>query len=322
MSTNNTNQTEEIDLGYLFKKIGDLFKSCVKILFQIIAFFLKYKFIVLALIIIGFAYGYYKDSNAKKSYSNQGIVIPNFESVDYLYDNVENFNAKIEAADTLYLKKVLDSNFRKIRKIEIEPIADIYNLMTKSREQIDVFRILFQNQDLSEFVEDMTTSKYYKYHRINFKIVGENSSEKMISDVLNHWNSNEHFTKYASLYRENAKLQIEENKKMITQIDSIISSITSGNLKNTNSGVVISENSYLHMLIERKSSLLDELLASEIKQADYDAPVKLANMEYNIYIESGISNKIKYPIQLVFLFSLIFFIRYSYKKLKEIAENN
>src|SRR5690606_24972696 len=111
MSTNNTNQTEEIDLGYLFKKAGDIFKNCVKILFQIIAFFLKYKFIVIALIVIGFAYGYYKDSNAKKSYSNQGIVIPNFESVDYLYNSIENLNTKIRQADTLFLQKVLDTNF-------------------------------------------------------------------------------------------------------------------------------------------------------------------------------------------------------------------
>lgn len=318
----NSNQTEEIDLGYLFKKIGDLFNRCVKILFQIISFFLKYKFIVLALIIIGFAYGYYKDSTAKKSYSNQGIVIPNFGSVDYLYNNIEHLNAKISSRDTLFLKKVLDTNFRKIKKIEIEPITDIYNLMTKSREQIDVFRILFQNQDLSDFVEDMTTSKYYKYHQINFNIVGDASSEKIVGDILNFWNSNEHYTKYASIYRENANFQVTENKNMIAQIDSIISSITSGNVKSTNPGVVISENTNLHFLIERKSELLDELLASEIRQADYDDAIKLVNMEYNIYTSSGISNKIKYPIQLVFLFSLIFFIRYSYKKLKEIAENN
>src|SRR5690606_20461322 len=132
---------EEIDLGYLFKKMNDLFKKSIKLLFEVIAFFLKYKFIVIALIVIGFAYGYYKDSHSKKLYLNQGIVIPNYESVDYLYDKVAVINEKILIGDTLYLKNLLGANYLNLIKINVEPIADIYNFSTKSREHVDVLRI-------------------------------------------------------------------------------------------------------------------------------------------------------------------------------------
>src|SRR5690606_9602185 len=120
-----------------------------------------------------------------------------------------------------------DTNFRRIQAIEIEPIIDIYNFASKSRENIDVFRILFQNQDLSEFVNDMTTSKYYKYHRISFKVLGENSSEKIVTDILNYWNSNTHYSGYAEIFKANAEFQVQEHKNMIIQIDSIITAITS-----------------------------------------------------------------------------------------------
>lgn len=323
MSTN-TNQSEEIDLGYLFRKINIFFKNCVKTAFMVLHFFLKYKFIVLALILIGFVYGLYKENSTKKVYLSQGIIIPNFESVDYLYDNVDVLNSKIRLGDTLFLKKVLDTNYRRIRAVEIEPIIDIYNFASKSRENIDVFRILFQNQDLSEFVNDMTTSKYYKYHRIRFNILGNATSEKVVADIINYWNSNSHYNGYSEIYKTNTALQVEEHKYMILQIDSIITAITSLSKEErvTNQGIIFKEYGSLSGLLERKRDLMDELLAMEMKMFDYEKPLKIVSMDYNIKKLSGIPGTIKYPLILVFLFSAIFLTKYFYKKLKRIAEDN
>ena len=98
--------SEEVDLGYLFKSIGGFFKKILRTLFLILDFFKKYFIIIIILLIIGFAYGYYKDYNAIKTYDNEVIVIPNFESVDYLYDKVEAINKKIASGDTIYLQNV------------------------------------------------------------------------------------------------------------------------------------------------------------------------------------------------------------------------
>ena len=134
------NSSEEIDLGYLFRKSNDFFRSVIRTLFQILNFFKKYYIIVIALLIIGFGYGYYKDLNSVSSYNNELIVIPNFESVDYLYDKVEAVNNKIGMGDTLYLQEVLGTNFGKLNHITIEPIVDIYNFISKSYRNYDVFQ--------------------------------------------------------------------------------------------------------------------------------------------------------------------------------------
>src|SRR5690554_5483040 len=95
------NSSEEIDLGYLFKKSNHFFKSIVRALFQVIEFFKRYWIIIFTLIIVGLGIGYYKDLKVEKSYYNELIVIPNFESVDYLYDKVEAINLKMSAGDSI-----------------------------------------------------------------------------------------------------------------------------------------------------------------------------------------------------------------------------
>ncbi|NCT18276.1 MAG: hypothetical protein COZ75_05510 [Flavobacteriaceae bacterium CG_4_8_14_3_um_filter_34_10] len=320
-----SNQTEEIDLGYLFKKLGDFFKRCVKLLFLIIAFFIKFKIIVIFLILIGLAYGYYKDITSKKIYANEAIVIPNFGSVDYLYDKVKAINTKISANDTLYLQAILDTNFRKIKKIEIEPIIDIYNFAAQSRENIDIFRILFQNQELAEFVEDLTTSKYYKYHRINFTVVGNEDSELIIKQLLDYFNNNEHYNQYQEINTENTALLIKESTIMISQIDSLIQSAIRDSSKNNGSqSVNINDKSDLGTLIYRKQEILKSRLELLTKEKDQVQIIKQVSLNYNLTPEKGfsISNKIKYPILFVLLFSLVFFIRYAYNKLEAIAKSN
>ncbi|WP_139854192.1 hypothetical protein [Aequorivita sinensis] len=310
---------EEIDLGYLFKKLKETSKNLIKLVFKVLDFYLKFWIVVLALILLGVAYGFYLDSNAKNEYENQGIIIPNFESVDYLYNNIEYFNNKIKTRDTVFLKQVLAEDFGAIKKIEIEPISDIYNMMTKSKEQTDVFRIIYQNQELDKFFEDLSNSKYFKYHKINFVTRGEVNPEMVISKILDYWNSNQLYGEYSSLYQKNADYQVDEYRKMNAQIDSILSSVVNSNQKDQLSGVIINENSNLFALFDRKKEILDKVLEIEKKRVDYKDVVRLVSMDYNKEIHH-FSNKIKYPIIFIFLFSLGAFIIYAFKYLRQYAE--
>src|SRR5690554_3746559 len=109
------NSSEEIDLGYLFKKLNDFTRNITRTLFRIIAFYAKFWVVVLILILLGVRYGYYVDSNAKRAFVSEGIVIPNFESVDYLYKNIEHLNNKISQGDTLFLQNISPVAYRNIR---------------------------------------------------------------------------------------------------------------------------------------------------------------------------------------------------------------
>ena len=310
------NTSEEIDLGYLLEKFNDFSKSLVRSLFLVFDFFKKYLIVVIVLVIVGFGIGLYKDMYEVKSYNNELIVIPNFGSVDYLYDKVEALNSKIASKDSIYLKKVLDTNFSKLNLIEIEPIVDFYNFISESRQYVDILKIISQNQDFSEYVENMTTSKYYKYHRMNISIKGKSSSDKIIMDLLKYFNDNEHFQEYQKIYKTTKDYEIEENYIMIAQLDSLIKA--NYTFENKNSSVSVNTITDQYNLIDKKKQLVANLRALKMEQSDYISPIKSVNVNYNIEPEKiiDISNKIKYPLLLVFLFSLIFFVLYIFKSLK------
>lgn len=318
------NHQEEIDLGYLIKKVNEIFIKSLKLLFGIISFFLKHIFIILLLIVIGVVYGYFKEKNSLTLYDNQAIVVPNFESVHYLYDKIDAINFKIGEKDTIFLESFLGNDFKKLRKIEIEPIIDMYQFLSKSRENIDIFRIITQNQDITDYKEELSNNKYYKYHKLNFKILGENNSQDVVSKTLEYLNDNDHLKEYSKIYKENNELQIKEHKKMLAQIDSVLYSIYSGNNKPSNQGVQISENPYTHFLIERKGMVMDDLLQHQLQQRDFESAIKLVKIDYNLIdgTKFRIPSIIKYPFLLVFLYSLFFFFRFSYFKLKQIVNSN
>lgn len=314
------NQQEEIDLGYLLNKISQMFKKAVKIFFELIGFFLKYKTFVIILLLLCFFYGWYKDSRAVPVYDNKGIIIPNVESVDYFYDKVEAFNTKIKAKDSIYLKKILDTNYRKLIRIELEPISDIYNFLSKSRENIDIFRIFTQSQDLKDYLDEFSNNKYFKYHKINFRIRGTSNSDLIISQILEHLNNNSHYNEYVKVYRSNISQQIDEHKKMIKQIDSLFKSINIANVNGAN-GLFISDNSDIHNTFERKRLLVEEMLPLEMLLVDLEKPLNLVEINYNLESEKPIGNSIKYPIYFLILFTLYVFIRQTFNKLKRIATN-
>ena len=319
----NTTSTEEVDLGYLFKKVGDFFRSMVKRLFLVISFYKKYKIVTIVLIVAGVVLGYFLDDRAKDSYpyENRVIVIPNFESVDYLYETVDEINAKIKYRDSLYFQSFLAEDYKSLKLVEIEPIPDIYNFITESKENIEVLKILFQNQEFSEFIEDLPTSKNYKYHKLNFTIEGKNS-KVIIDKILAQINKNEHFLQYKEVYQNSTRTQIKETNLMLAQADSIIKSGSRlAGKSGSNQSVVISDGR-LDMILFRKQELLDNQLILTKKLTDQTEVVKLVSANYNV-VNKGLlsfSNKVKMPLLFVLLFSFFFFIRFSYRSLKSIAK--
>lgn len=311
--------SEEVDLGYLLKKSNDIFKGIAKGILLIIEFFKRYFIALIIIVIIGFLIGLYKDYNQVKSYNNELIVIPNFGSVDYLYDKVEALNLKIAANDSVYLKQILDTNYSKLNLIKIEPIVDLYNFISESRQNIDILRIISQNQDFSEYVENLATSKYYKYHRMEISIKGKSSTQDIIDGLFKHFNENEHFQEYQKIYKQTKDVEVREHYIMIAQLDSLIKANYS--IFKEGTSVSVSNNADQYNLLEKKKQIIENLQRLEIQQNDYTIPIKRVSANYNLEPVKffDLSNKIKYPLLLVLLFSFIFFMIYLFKSLKKFA---
>ena len=98
------NTSEEIDLGQLFKIIGDglkrffqFFGNIFKGLFHLLIVFLQFirahfvKFAIAA--VVGVAVGWYWDYTSEDIYRSNMVVEPNFNSVQQLYNNINFYNS-------------------------------------------------------------------------------------------------------------------------------------------------------------------------------------------------------------------------------------
>lgn len=323
MSTeHHSTHAEEIDLGYFFKQISNFFRGIVRSLFLIFDFFKRYIIWVILLIIVGVVLGYFADKNTATMYQNKLLVVPNFESTDYLYDKVEEINLKRKQRDSVFIKQFTGENWQRFSSIEIEALPDIYNFVTKSREQLDAFRILFENQELSEFLEDNTTSRSFKYHRMNFYVGGESAPE-VVDKIIDYLNENEFYKGYQKVYQKNTALSIDKATNMAENIESIM--VALGRVPEEKNGVLsltANSNSDMYELSEYQQLLLQNKLELEKKQYDQDKVIKVVSANYKVVDKGifGFSKKVKFPIYFVFLFSFVFFVIYLFRTLRAFTQ--
>lgn len=315
---------DEIDLGYLFRRISGFFKSLVRLLFMVISFFIKYIIVIVILIIVGVGIGYYLDSSETKVYKNELIVIPNFESTQYFYDKVDALLAKIKDGDSVFMSKTIGPHYKALRKVEAKPIVDIFTFASMSRERVDLFKALTDKQNIPDYIKDPQNFQYFKYQHLTVNIKGKENSEEIINNLVKYLNDSAHFREYMEVGRSNTLFRIATSEKMISQIDTILKATAQvEEMKRTTPSVLVNDNSQLNDLFESKERLLYNLLRLNMQKVDEQNIIKVASINYNVLDTTGIniSNKVKIPLLLILLFSGFFFMIHLYKKMKLIAEN-
>lgn len=324
MSQNSLNQSdEEIDLGYLFQKIKSAAKSILKGILNIIIFFWKHKFPLIGLGIIGIALGLYLAKTAERTYVNELLIQPNYKSTQYVYDKVDAINYKIDDKDSIFLKEVFGKNYKKVKGLEIEPVVDVYSLISESDEIQETFKTLFvENGNVSFFEEDINKIAYER-HKVRILTKGNKSSEAVTMQFFNYLKSNSFFEKKNQYIYQKLTEQLEENKLMMQQIDSVIAFVQKSPIPNvSNQGLSFSGSQEVSTLLDRKRSLstydlllLDRLATEEDVIALIDKTPAIMDHSYNFPYRT-------IPIALVLVYCLVFFFRYVYTKSLQFVNNN
>jgi hypothetical protein len=321
MSTN-TNQDQEIDLGQLFGKIGNLFDTIISSIFKGILFVQKNIVLLLILVAVGGGLGYFMDIN-NKNFNHEVIVSPNFGSVDYLYNKVNLINSKIRQKDYSFLKSIGISKPENISKVSIKPIVDIYSFVNENKadaknaqnsQNFELVKLLSEEGDINKVLKDTLTSRNYTDHRISISTDGITTNKKTIDPILAYLNDSSFHNEYQKSYIDNIHFKIEQNEIIIKQIDGLLNqfSSTASNQKNDKL-VYYNENSQLNGVIEQKNSLINEIGVLKTQLISLDKIVLDKSRVVNIKNTKGLNNKMKLvlPFLLVLGFLFVtFFIRF------------
>lgn len=314
----NSSDNQEIDLSQVSEKIGQFFKNISTSIFKGILFFKRNILVISILFIIGVGIGFYLDKTVKY-YDNQIIVTPNFGSVDYLYSKVNLINSKINNNDTLFLKKVIGiKDPKKLKKIEIKPINDIYKFIQDKPQNFELVKLLAEDGDLKKILDEELTSKNYPYHSINYITLKETTLEDTQEPILKFLEDNEYYKTVQKEYVNNVKIKINKNDSIIAQIDGLLNAFSNdvnGNQK-SDKLVYYNENSQLNDVLKTKTDLINEQGFNRITLVNLDKIIKVNSATINSLNKVGVNGKLKFVLPLLFILLFIFggFFKSYYKK--------
>jgi hypothetical protein len=274
MSTENQNIPEEIDLGILLKKINGFFGTIAFSIFKGILFLKKNILILIALIFLGGAFGYYLDSE-NTSYDTNIIVTPNLGGTDYLYSKIDLLSSKLKENDKVFFKSIgITSN--KIVLIEIDPVIDIYSFVnsgttsinnTQNNPNFDLIKLLSESSDINKVIKDNITSKNYLHHTIHIVTNSKITENEVVKPILKFLNTDAYFGKLLDVSRDNINNKIIKSEELISQTDSLINTLTR-NISNNNKSsnlVYNNEDNQFNQLFEFKNNLINEIALKKIE---------------------------------------------------------
>lgn len=303
--------SQEIDLVFLFKKFKELLLSISFSLVVFMRFIFRKKYVILGLLAVGVLFGFLLDFQQKNKFKTELVVIPNFESVDLLYTEIENFNSNLKVNSTKH------EFLKDVSKVEIEAIENLGNIL-QERENLEIFKVLTETkEDFSEIIKQEQFEKSYKYHLITIKTNSPKNTQKIVDYILSIINEKSYYkerSKIAIKNQEQAKVQAE---KSIDQINKILENMGSGNLSAGGKDLNINNYDQLNSVIDLKAHYVKELMKINTKLIEYKRAIYPVDISYN----NNLGAKKLYtqftfilPILILLLYFIFNFLRHFYQK--------
>lgn len=318
----NASDNQEIDLNQLTKKISAWFNNFAYFVFNSIQFFLKHGIALLLLLILGLTAGYYLNI-VQKNYDHKIIVIPNFDSAEYLYSKINLLNVKIKDNDTLFLKSLGIKDPKKLKKIEIEAVVDPYTFVKNSESNMELLKLIAEDGSMEKVVNEEMTSMKYEYHKIFFTTRDTINRDNTIGPIMKYLNDNNYFTLVQEQIIVNLKNKIIFTEQTLNQVNGILDNLAIGGNNNGGDSKLMyynNENSQVDDILRTKDNLVSQLGYYKIELVNKEQIVKELSVIANLQHESSV------PIMLPTLFVglyifIVFFIKFYKNQAARFKEN-
>ncbi|MEL4307071.1 hypothetical protein [Joostella sp. CR20] len=232
---NQNNGSEEIDLGQLFKLIGDGFRKFFKFIGDIIKgffgliigfmlFIQKHiiKFVIAG--IIGVVIGGYLDYSKVPVYSSTMVLEPNFQSVQQLYNNINFYGELADAKDSVALAEAFSispSEAGSIKSIEVESYSDenqkiqLFDQFVRSLDTTTQKAI-----DMEKFLNNFNSFDA-RFHTVVVKATDNKVAKKIQGPIIKSISNNDYFKIQKNIRQLNLTLQDSILKRQLVEIDSL-----------------------------------------------------------------------------------------------------
>ncbi|AKA34982.1 hypothetical protein [Flagellimonas lutaonensis] len=281
---NNTNESDEIDLGQLFKMINNAFNAVFRGFLRFFLYLKRNALILIGLAVLGVGIGFGLKQILSKKMKIEVIVRPNLESKEYMYDVVNEIQANIKAENEDFFQEMgIEVENLKGFEITVEPLGDKKSKLEDELKYLELLKGLDISGSVSDIVRNEILERNSLNHRIIFTYQSQNSGHEYAQKIVNYINSNPYFIELIEIYRDNAQNRIERNSALIAQIDELIENYTQ-NLANQaapqgESRIVLDneERMDIRALFDLKNDLIKDMEVKKVELKKQTEAVKIIN---------------------------------------------
>lgn len=199
--------SEEVDLGQLFKLIGNGFRNFFNFIGSILnklflafvwlVFFAKRHFIIITIAaIVGVVLAVVKQKIEDPIYTSTIVIKQNYKTGEHLYNTLGYYNSLIEESDSITLGEVLKtepSEASNIIEFNIESVLSEnqkLKLFDEYAKSID--STLARTMDFDQFLENSKDFEF-QFQKITLKSKSKNNFEKTFTQIIDNIESNTFF---------------------------------------------------------------------------------------------------------------------------------
>ena len=228
-------QSEEVDLGQLFKLIGSAFNRFFRFIGSILnsfflafvwlVFFIKKHFIKLVIAsVIGVAFGFIKERISEPVYKTSIVVKQNYKTGENLYSALNNYNELISEKDSITLANDLlisPEEANNILGFVVEPLlSDNQKMKVYDNYKKELDSVLASTIDFETF-QEMSNDYDYQFQKITVKTKEKVISPKILFNTVTNIENIRYFKNEQQ--KDLAQLSRREEivKESLTQSDSL-----------------------------------------------------------------------------------------------------
>jgi len=199
--------SEEVDLGQLFRLIGNVFNKLFNLIGSILnslflafvwlVFFVKKHLLKFALAaVIGFGFGFIKEKSSDPLYKSAIVVKQNYDTGEELNGLIERYNDLISEKDSVVLAKNLNitpKEANSLQELKLESILDenqklkLFDVYTKEMDSVLASSISFES-----YLEKGREYDY-RYQKITLKAKSKDVFNKVLTQIVANIESNTFF---------------------------------------------------------------------------------------------------------------------------------
>lgn len=332
MSENKSNQpttSDEIDLGQLFKLIGNAFNRIFRGILRTFLYLKRNIFWLIGLFVIGVALALLLRSITGFKQELTVIVTPQLDNTDYLQDVIAEIQANLKAEDTVFFKQMgMDVADLKGFEVELMPLREAKTDAKSTRMMfLEALKEFGDIEAIGDIVRAELMDQTTKDHRITFYFKDPVKGEEYAKKLISYINSNDYYNSLNAIYSENAQNRIQRNDSLIAQVDDLIKGYTQRMAQESvaSQGQILLDNQEplnIPSLFELKNRLIRDTEDKKLELIRRQDAIRVASFgKPHRVIVPVYGKKIVYiPLLLILGFFLLSFIKFLNRKAANLEE--